>query len=66
MKSVYEQEHVQVDAGFSEDGPLIGQTLQLRPRRHGKETARSSGEPGIEEAARLRDEVKRLKALELP
>ena len=65
LSSVYEQDHVTVEAGFAEQGHLVGHNLAAHLddlRRRMKEAATNLE---FEEAARLRDEVKRLEATEL-
>ena len=65
LHSVYEQDHVTVEAGFAEEGHLVGHNLAAHLddlRRRMKEAATNLE---FEEAARLRDEIKRLEATEL-
>jgi excinuclease ABC subunit B len=66
MGSMYERDHVMVDAGFAEEGgAFIGHNIRAHIADLEKQMREAAGDLEFETAARLRDEIKRLQATEL-
>ena len=65
MASAYERDHVLVDSGFADDPVPIGHNLRTHIVELEKRMREAAGNLEFEEAARLRDEIKRLQATEL-
>ena len=66
MGSMYERDHVMVDTGFAEDGAaFIGHNIKAHIAALEKQMKAAASDLEFETAARLRDEIKRLTAVEL-
>ncbi len=71
LDSVYEKDHVRADIGgvsgkgFADGGHLVGNNLQAHLNALEKAMRDAAADLDFEKAARLRDEIKRLKAVEL-
>jgi excinuclease ABC subunit B len=65
LASTYERDHVMVDAGLAEDPVPVGRNLTTRLAELEKRMRAAAGNLEFEEAARLRDEIRRLQATEL-
>ncbi len=66
LASPYERDRVTVDAGVAEDArPFLGHNFQSTLRDLESRMRKAAADLEFEEAARLRDEVKRLKMLDL-
>ncbi|MFA7415036.1 MAG: excinuclease ABC subunit UvrB [Rhizobium sp.] len=71
LDSVYERDHVRADIsgvsgkGFADGGHLVGANLQTHLNALEKQMRDAAADLDFETAARLRDEIKRLKAVEL-
>jgi excinuclease ABC subunit B len=71
LDSVYERDHVRADIsgasgkGFADGGHLVGNNLQSHLNALEKDMRNAAADLDFEKAARLRDEIKRLKASEL-
>jgi len=66
LASPYEKDHVTVPVGVAEDGkPFVGDNFKATLRDLEGRMRAAAGNLEFEEAARLRDEIKRLKLLDL-
>ncbi len=65
LQSVYEHDYVTVDTGVSGDRHLIGNNLRAHLADLDKRMREAAADLEFEEAARLRDEIRRLEAVDL-
>ena len=65
LSSVYERDHVLIDAGLAKDGAPIGHNLEAVLADLEGRMRDAAANLEFEEAARLRDEIKRLREVEL-
>jgi excinuclease ABC subunit B len=66
LDSVYEKDHVRPDiSGFADSGAMMGNNLQAHLEHLEKEMRNAAADLDFERAARLRDEIKRLRETEL-
>ena len=66
LDSVYEKDHVRPDiSGFAESGAMIGNNLKTHLEHLETQDAEAAADLDFETAARLRDEIKRLREMEL-
>ena len=65
LGSVYEKDHVTADIGLAEEGALVGNNLAVHLESLEKEMRDAATDLDFETAARLRDEIKRLREVEM-
>jgi excinuclease ABC subunit B len=66
LSSVYERDHVRPDiSGVTKDGQMVGANMKVHLEHLQKEMRDAAADLDFERAARLRDEIKRLREMEL-
>jgi excinuclease ABC subunit B len=66
LESVYEKDHVRADiSDFAADGAMVGNNLKTHLEALDKQMRDAAADLDFERAARIRDEIKRLRELEL-
>ncbi|WP_019171343.1 excinuclease ABC subunit UvrB [Pseudaminobacter salicylatoxidans] len=66
LESVYEKDHVRADiSDFAADGNMVGNNLKAHLEALDKQMRDAAADLDFEKAARIRDEIKRLRELEL-
>ncbi|MEZ5829769.1 MAG: excinuclease ABC subunit UvrB [Dongiaceae bacterium] len=65
LSSVYEQDHVTVDTGVAGEAHMLGHNLQATIADLEKKMREAAANLEFEDAARIRDEIRRLEAMDL-
>ncbi len=65
LGSVYEADHVRVSAGLVDEGALVGNNMKAHLAALEKDMRDAAADLDFEKAANMRDEIKRLQAIEL-
>jgi excinuclease ABC subunit B len=65
LESVYEMDYITVDTGVSANIELVGNNYQTHIKNLDERMKQAAGNLEFEEAARIRDEIRRLEAVEL-